>query len=191
MLKPTRQEVALNNDFVSPDTSERGGLLHHQSVSGVDMARYVADPSGKVPIGFQFHDVEYIDYSRQYDPRRLRETVSPCEIVAIFTEGELETDWIHAVGTPVPGGPAYAGPSGTITDSAAYGGTQIGYFLGPLKRDRHLLVYRGLGFTTSYQECGTHNIVTENNPDDRVFVISDGYIRVRINQRIITRSLTQ
>lgn len=187
MLKPLRQQAALNLDFCTPDTSERGGLLHHTTVSGIDVVQYVANPSGFVPVGFQFNDVEYIDYSRQVDPRRNREVDDPWSIVGIFTRGEVETDWVHTIGELLPGAPAYAGPSGTVTNSSSFGGAQIGYFTSALRPNLHLVVYRGKGFTTSYQDCVTKRVVVDNDPNDRILVLSEGYVRVRIDQRYIDR----
>jgi hypothetical protein len=188
MLKPLRQQDALNIDFCGFDTSDRGGILHITSVSGMDLARYVDDPSGMVPLGFQFNDIEYIDRTRQPDPRRNREVADPFEVVGIFTDGDAETDWVHLLGSPTRGAPAYAGPSGTVTDSASFGGAQIGVFLGPLNPNPHLVTYRGRGFTTSFQEPCTHNIIVDNDPEDRVLVLSDGSIRVRITQGHIIRN---
>lgn len=187
MLKPFRQQDALNLDFCTPDTSERGGLLHHVNVSGVDVVRYVANPSGLIPLGFQFNDVEYIDHTRQIDPRRNRAVDTPWTTVGVLTNGDVETDWVHVTGTPIPGSPAYAGPSGTVTDSPDFGGVRIGYFKSVLKRNPHLVIYRGKGFTTTYQDCYSKKIVTDNNPLDQVLVLSDGCIKVRIDLRFMSR----
>lgn len=187
MLKPLRQQAALNVDFCGFDTSDRGGILHLVTASGIDLARYVADPSGQTMLGFQLNDIEYIDYTRQIDPSRNREVTNPFEIVNILQDGDIETDWVHLIGSPVRGAPAYAGPSGMVTDSASFGGAQIGIFLGTLNADPHLVTYRGRGFTTSYQERCTHNIVVDNDPADRVLVLSDGSIKVRMAQAYIIR----
>jgi hypothetical protein len=102
-------------------------------------------------------------------------------------DGDVETDWVHLLGSPQRGSPAYAGPSGMVTDSASFGGAQIGIFLGPLKPDPHLVIYRGRGFTTSFQEPCTHAIIVDNDPADQVLVQSDGCIKVRIAQAYILR----
>ncbi len=187
MLKPLRQIAALNVDFCGFDTADRGGILHLVTASGIDLARYVANPSGQTPLGFQFNDIENIDYTRQPDPRRNREVGAPFETVGILTDGDIETDWVHVLGSPQAGDPAYAGPSGTVTDSTNFGGSQIGIFLGPLNPNPHLLIHRGRGFSTSYQESCTHAIIVENDPNDISFVQSDGTIKVRISQAYLVR----
>jgi len=187
MLNPSRQDFHLNCDYCGFDTSDRGGLLHIVEASGITLARYVADPSGLFVLGFQYNDIEYIDHSRQTYQGNMRRVAEPWDTVYALTDGEVETDWVHLTGTPSRGAPAYAGPSGMVTDSASFGGEKIGIFIGNLKPEPHLLTYRGRGFTTSYQEECTHAIITDNNPADKVFVQSDGYIKVRITQKHILR----
>lgn len=188
MLKPIRQQHALTLDYCTPDTSERGGVLHFVEVSGIQMVRYLENPSGYFAAGIQFHDVEYIDYSRQVDPRRNRETTDPYSAVGIITNGEFITDWIHnPSGTIMPGTRAYAGPSGTITNVNTYGGCLLGYFMSTLTPVTKTLVYRGLGFSTSYMDPITKQVVTENDPANRTLVISDGHAKVRIDPAYILR----
>src|SRR5690554_5658802 len=98
MLKPLREIKYLDLDYATPDTSERGGILCIVQVSGCYMARYVADPSGAVPLGIQYNDVEYMDLSRQVNPQRNREVDVPFSTVGAVRAGKVETDWIHAVG---------------------------------------------------------------------------------------------
>jgi hypothetical protein len=73
-----------------------------------------------------------------------------------------------------------------VTNSAAFGGNQIGHFLSDLMGSPHLVTYRGLGFTRTAQE--NQVITTENDPADRILVLSDGFAKVRIDQRTILRS---
>jgi hypothetical protein len=188
MLRPFRQVESLNIDFMCPFTQERGGFLSIGSASGMIIAEYAVNPSGAIPLGLQYNDIEFIDYSRQIDPQRLRATDDPCGIVGIITQGDFETDWVHLVGSVNTGDPAYVGPSGTITNSSSFGGYQIGKFLSQLKSDPHLVTFRGLGFSFAVMNKVTNQPLWTNNPADRVFVAVDGFIKVRIDPNIIMRS---
>lgn len=190
MLRPLRQISALNIDFATLETSERGGILSFASVSGMTVLKYALDPSGVVPLGFQYNDIEYLNLSRQIDPRRIREVDVPCAPVGVVIDGDIITDWVHVSGTVNAGDAAYVGPSGMVTNLASFSGVKIGYFLDTLSPDRHTVIMKGKGFTTSYMEPGTHVIITENNPSDILYTISDGFIKVRINQSIIQRALS-
>jgi hypothetical protein len=168
---------------MTPWTSERGGLLSYGSASGVTIVEYAANPSGAKVVGIQHNDVEHLNLTYEPHPWRVREVDTPCGTVGVIQQGVVETDWIHLIGGIASGDKAYAGPSGTITNSASFGGDQIGHFLGTLTGSPHLLTYRGLGFTRETQFGGI-----ENDPNDRVFVQSDGFAKVRIDQRTILRS---
>ena len=161
-------------------------MLSYAFASGVQIVEYAADPSGAIPVGIQYNDVEHINLTYENHPWHNRETDVPWSTVGIVQHGTIETDWIHLVGTVVSGDRAYVGPSGTITNTAAFGGHQIGHFLSTLMGSPHLLTYRGLGFTRKAQEFGV--ITIENDPNDRVLVQSDGFARIRIDQRTIMRS---
>lgn len=186
-LKPHGQLEGINLCFPKFETSERGGILSMVSISGLDVVQYVKDPSGTRPLGIQLNDVENLNFSREYYPR-LRRTDQSLGIVGVGTQGDFETDWLHLIGVIKPGTLAYVGPSGTITDDASLGGPRIGKFLSTLKSDPHTLVYEGLGFSTSFMDPFTKKIVIENNPLDRVFVITPGFAKIRIDQATMMRS---
>lgn len=186
MLRAERQVESLNTSFVCPWTQERGGVLSFFAASGQTMVQYAADPSGVKVAGIQYNDVENINLTYEPHPWRNREVDVPCGIVGILQQGVFETDWVHVVGTVGVGDKAYVGPSGTVTNSASFGGNQIGHFLSDLSGEPHLVTYRGLGFSRTAQECRV--VSTENNPADRILVLSDGFAKVRIDQRTILRS---
>jgi hypothetical protein len=189
MLKPLRQVQALNIDFITINTSERGGILTIGSVSGLTIAQYAVDPAEAVPIGVQYNDVEYRDSSRQPFVYGIpREVEVPYGIVGIATDGDYITDWIQASGTIINGDRAYVGPSGLITNNASLGGYQIGYFLGPLTPDPHVVIFSGKGFHREKMDPDTKRVVQENDPANRVFVLSDGFIKVRLNTAFMIRS---
>ena len=188
MLRPIRTVRNINTDFVALQTQERGGILSFATVSGVVVLQYSAVASGVIPFGIQYNDIEYIDYSRQPPPWRLRELDIPCGIVGVLTDGEVETDWLYISGIICTGMPAYVGPSGTITNDVSLGSKQIGYFTSDLSVSPHLVVYKGLGYSREYMDCVTKLIQFDNNPADMVCVISPGFARIRINQSIMERS---
>jgi hypothetical protein len=184
MLRGTRQLESLNNDFVCPFTQERGGVLSFANPSGITFLEYAREPSGAIPLGIQYNDIEYMDLSRQFPTWHLKETDQPCGIVGAVTQGDLETDWLYIIGTLTTGDKAYVGPSGTITNYAALGGHHIGKFLSPLTIKPHQVVFSGLGFSSSYMQ----NQVVINDNATIVWVDSPGFARVRITQKDITTS---
>ncbi len=187
-LKGYRQVHGLNIDFITINTSERGGILTLGFVSGIRIAQYAIDASGSIPLGIQYNDVEFRDLSREYDPRRIREVEIPFGIVGIATYGDFETDWIHVVGNISPGDSAYVGPSGTITNSASYGGYRIGYFLSTLEIDPHRLIFAGGGYSRERMDFRTKKIIIDNDPRAIIWVLSDGFARVRISQQEMVKS---
>ena len=152
-LRPLRQTEQVNIDFITPWTQERGGCLSFVSASGMTFVEYAFDPSGLVPVGIQLNDIEWMNLSRQYHrtySHPAATTDVPCGTVGIAVQGDFITDWIHLVGTVFPGDPAYAGPSGTFTNSSAFGSLKIGKFIGVLDSDPHCVTMRGLGFSRQF-----------------------------------------
>lgn len=189
-LLPFRQVQELNTDFITLNTAERGGILSLGSASGMTIAELSTTASGVVPLGFAYNDVEWVDHSRQpliYS--RFRKVEVPLGIVGIAMEGDFETDWVQITGNVTRGDKAYLGPSGIVTNDSSYGGHQIGWFLSTLKPDRHLVIFKGAGFNREKVDERTKLVVWENNPAHREFVVSDGSIKVRIKQDVITSSI--
>ena len=189
-LQPLRQTEQVNIDFISPYTQERGGCLSIVQASGMYFAEYAHDPSGLFPMGIQLNDIEWMNLGRQFHrtfSHPAATTDVPCGTVGIATQGDFITDWIHLVGTVMPGDPAYAGPSGTFTNSASFGGLKIGKFIGVLKPDPHTVVMRGLGFSRQYIDPCDKVLKWENNPADAVHVITPGFIKIRVDVGTQTR----
>lgn len=183
-LQPLRQTEQVNIDFICPWTQERGGCLSIVSVSGIDIAEYAHNPSGLFPMGIQLNDIEWMNLARQYHrtfSHPAATTDVPCGTVGICTQGDFITDWIHLVGTVMPGDAAYAGPSGTFTNSATQGGNKIGKFIGVLKADPHTVTFRGLGFSRQFVDPCDKKIKWENNPVDSILIATPGYIKIRVD----------
>lgn len=179
-LKPIRQQQESNIDWTCPWTQERGGILTYATVSGCVVAQYAGDPINAIPIGLQLNDIEHMNLSLHVNPQHIRNVDMPCAIVGIATQGDYETDWLTIVGSLFNGDIAYVGPSGTITNSASFGGAIIGKFIGPLKPEPHVVTMRGMGFSRQYIDTCTKELVWENNPANRVLVTTPGFARVRI-----------
>lgn len=182
-LKPLRQVEETNIDFITPWTQERGGCLSIVASSGMYIAEYSQSPSGKFPMGIQLNDIEWMNlglqYNRTFTPGATTDV--PCGIVGIATQGDFITDWICLIGTVSQGDTAYAGPSGTFTNSSLFGGEKIGTFIGILQSDPHTVTYRGLGFSRQYIDPCDKRLKWENNPSDRIEVVTPGYIKIRVD----------
>lgn len=183
-LKPIRQTEQVNTDFICPWTQERGGCLSLAYSSGMWIAQYAVDPSGVLPMGIQLNDIEHMNLV-QHPHKTFRgyTTDVPCGIVGICEQGDFVTDWLCLTGSIAPGDPAYLGPSGTFTNSAGFGGRQIGEFRSALTSDPHTVVFRGLGFSREYIDCYTKLPVFENNPAHRQHVVTPGFAKIRVNIR--------
>lgn len=184
-LRPFREELEVNVDFICPWTQERGGVLSIGSASGITIAEYATNASGALPLGLQLNDIEHVNFAREYHPQRIRNTDIPCGTVGVAMEGLYETDWLHIVGSIQSGDPAYVGPSGTVTNSASFGGIRLGRFMSSLKADPHTVVFRGLGFSREFIDRTTKLPKWENNPADQILIVTPGYAKVHINQRDI------
>jgi hypothetical protein len=184
-LRPIRQELEVNIDHITVNTQEMGGILSFGEASGIIIAEYAIDPNGAIPIGIQLNDIEWVNFSREYYPQRLRRTDVPCGTVGVGMEGEYETDWLHIVGSVSTGDRAYVGPSGTFTNDGSLGNIEVGMFAGPLKSDPHTVVFKGLGFSRQFMDPCTKALAFENNPEDQVLIGTPGYIKIRISQRKI------
>ncbi len=184
-LRSSREVFSLNNDFITLNTSERGGILSVGSASGITILEYAVDPSGKVPLGLQYNDVEFLDRSREFDPQRLRETEVPFGIVGAATNGIFETNWLHRVGTICPGDKAYMGPSGTFTNDASLSGFQVGVFVGQVSNNPGLVLFKGGGFHRELIDTATKRPIFVNNPADRVFIVTPGFVKIRVDEHLM------
>ena len=183
-LRPLRQTEQVNIDFITPWTQERGGCLSIVMASGMYFAEYAHNPSGLFAMGIQLNDIEWMNLARQYHrtySHPAATTDVPCGTVGIATQGDFITDWLHLIGSPMPGDPAYAGPSGTFTNSSSFGGARIGTFIGVLDPDPHTVTFRGLGFSRQFIDPCTKKLVWENNPADAIHIATPGYIKIRVD----------
>ena len=185
-LRPVRDVNKVDLNFGCPNTCERGGLLSTMSISGVTVVQYAKNPTDGQPIGILLNDIEWVNYGYQTPPQYKREVGVPGELIGIAIDGLFETDWIFLSGQIYPGTPAYAGPSGMITNTADFGGKKVGFFYSQLIEDPHVVVYAGLGFYRHYMEPRTHNIIDENNPADQIKIATPGYAKVYISQGAMT-----
>jgi hypothetical protein len=180
-LKPTRQTEQVNTDFITPHTQERGGCLSLAMSSGMWIAQYAVNPSGVVPMGIQLNDIEHMNLTLHPHRTFLGYTTDmPCGTVGIGVQGDFITDWLHLVGPIAPGDPAYLGPSGTFTNSSAFGSRQIGEFRSALSVDPHAVTFRGLGFSRQFIDTATKLPIYENNPAHKQYVATPGFAKIRV-----------
>ena len=182
-LRPERQTKQVNIDYPCPYTQERGGALTWILASGTYFVQYAANPSGVKFAGLQLNDIENVSFVRQPFQQYIRNIDVPFTRVGAATQGDFLTDWIYPVGTINQGDLAYVGPSGMVTNSATFGGEVVGKFLGILVPKRHLVIMRGMGFSRQYIDTTKHSkpLIWENNPADAIRLVSEGYIKIRID----------
>jgi len=129
-LRPFRQVMATNNDFVSSTSAmERGGVV---SVASGNLGSYATEASGAVPLGILLNDIEDLNYFTGREPL-FRSAHDIGSVLAIAAEGEVETDMLDPAitGTISAGDPAYLSCSGWITTRPQYSDTDINLIVSP------------------------------------------------------------
>jgi len=122
-LRPFRQIMATNNEFVSSAAMERGGVV---SVASGNIGSYATEASGAVPLGILLNDIEDLNYFRGRE-QLYRAAHDIGSILAIATEGDVETDFLDPAitGTISAGDPAYLSSSGWITTRPQFSETDV------------------------------------------------------------------
>ena len=124
-LKGDRYEFQTDISFFMNEVAERGGVVTHSASaapsgsaldSSVNLVTYVANPSGKVPVGVLLNDMVNIDLTRQHINWHKNE-VQKGGKVTVLRKGYVLTNKIHATGTPAVGDYAYVADSGLISTS--------------------------------------------------------------------------
>lgn len=151
-LKGDRVEFLTDISFNMNEVAERGGVATISTVgSGAAMDQsqalvtYVADPSGKIPVGILLCDMVNIDQTRQHINWHKDEVQKGGKVV-LLRQGWCVTDMVDPGDTPVAGSPAYVGPSGYISITGGFGtsgsgtgaslyGAKIGEFLSTKDED--------------------------------------------------------
>jgi len=188
-LRGLGQEFLINDYYEHPRSSERGGVLTLNSVSGIDYADYTPDPSGRMVIGIKLNDHWYTEPDRQPDPGLLRRANIVEDIARALYLGEVITDWVHPdyVDSIKPGDTAYAGPSGMLVNDQAYGGGKIGTFrstvgsayYGLQNHDSYTVMWYGMGLTYEWTDPDTKEIVQVN--PDQIYLSSGGWVKLRVD----------
>lgn len=139
-LKGDRYEIQTDISFFMNEVAERGGVVvinGTPSGAAMDAANnivtYVANPSGKVPMGILLNDMVNIDLTRQH-LNWYKNEVQKGGKVTVLRKGYVVTNKISTSGTPVAGDYAYLADSGLISTSARAlvldsGAKPIGRFL--------------------------------------------------------------
>lgn len=139
-LKPDRNEIQHDISFFMNEVAERGGVVvMNGTPSGAAMdasnnlVTYIANPSGKVPVGILLNDMINIDLTRQHLNYYKNEVLKGGK-VTVLRKGYVVTNRISTSGTPVAGDYAYLADSGLISTSSRAlaldsGAQPIGRFL--------------------------------------------------------------
>lgn len=139
-LKPDRNEIQHDISFFMNEVAERGGVVvMNGTPSGAAMdasnnlVTYIANPSGKVPLGILLNDMVNIDLTRQH-LNYYKNEVQKGGKVTVLRKGYVVTNRISTSGTPVAGDYAYLADSGLISTSSRAlaldsGAQPIGRFL--------------------------------------------------------------
>lgn len=135
-LKPHRQHLESDISFFMDAVQERGGVVVLKTIGSgnamdqsVAVVEYVANPSGKMPVGVLMCDVVNVDLTRQkLNPYKHEVQVNTK--VTIWTKGEVETNSLVPGITISAGDRAYLGVSGLITnvDAGAAATPVVGFF---------------------------------------------------------------
>ncbi len=164
-------------EYVNPFQVERGGILSLETLSGIQYATYVTNPTiDTVPLGVMQHDQEEVDLYRATPPwrsaRRYPEfTPFPYIIVGVIVTNAIHPDVDSAAIRP--GAPAYLAASGLITTNPAL--RRVGTF-DSLLNDPSVRVPGVLG-PSLIRVGGRESIV---NPEP-VLVPTAGWARLRVN----------
>jgi hypothetical protein len=149
-LKPDREELAQDISFYMSEVAERGGIATQltagsgggwKTVMGdtKNVATYSASVAGKKPLGILLNDMvarnDATGMTLRFAHRDEMPVGAKC---TLLRRGWVVTNKIS--GTPVGGEPAYVGPSGLITPTAASGAALIGQFLGSKDEDGYARV---------------------------------------------------
>ncbi len=164
--------------FVNPFHCERGGILSLTTLSGIQCATYLDNPtSTTVPLGLMLHDQEEVDLFRANVPWATHRAYPPFTNYPYLIHGSVVTNAVHPAIDPncvIPGAPAYLAPSGLITCAPTYNPRVIGTFLSTLNQSD--LRVPSLG-PSILRVGGNEKIV---NPE-RVLVPTAGWVRISIS----------
>ena len=122
-LKGDRYELQTDVSFFMNEVAERGGVVVlNNTPSGAAMdasnnvVTYIADPSGKVPMGILLNDMVNLDLTRQHINWH-KDEIQKGGKVTVLRKGYVLTNKISTSGTPVAGNYAYVADSGLISTS--------------------------------------------------------------------------
>lgn len=122
-LKGDRYELQTDVSFFMNEVAERGGVVVlNNTPSGAAMdasnnvVTYIANPSGKVPMGILLNDMVNLDLTRQHINWH-KDEIQKGGKVTVLRKGYVLTNKISTSGTPVAGNYAYVADSGLISTS--------------------------------------------------------------------------
>lgn len=121
-LQPNRYEAITDITFHMNATAERGGIACvYTAGSGAAMdqsaadVRYLATPSGYLPMGILLNDVVNIDLTRQTQNIH-KDEVQQGNKVTLLMKGWVVTNWVHPQVAPSANDPVFVHQSGYLSD---------------------------------------------------------------------------
>ena len=179
MLGVDQQILDERCDYVNPFQVERGGILSLETLSGIQYATYVANPTqDTIPLGLMQHDQEEVDLFRANAPWRTRRAYPEFTPYPYLILGTVVTNAVHPdidSATVLPGAPAYLASSGLITSVPTFNSRRIGTF-DSLLNDPSVRVPAQSAGASLLRVGGKESIV---NPEP-VLVPTAGWVRIRI-----------
>ena len=156
-LKTDRFEAITDISYVMGATATRGGIAcQYTAGSGAAMdqsandARYIAIPSGDMPVGILLNDVVNLDLTRQHLNFH-KDEVQLGSKVTLLKEGWVITNTILPSVTISAGDRVYCGPSGFLTNAIIYSVTHpysVGSFDNTVDSDGYVKVWIHLPVAT-------------------------------------------
>lgn len=165
-------------DYVNPWQVERGGILSLETLSGIQYATYVANPTqDTIPIGLQQHDQEEVDLYRALAPWKMARRYPEFTPYPYLTLGTVITNAVHPdidPSTVLPGAPAYLAASGLVTTVSTF--RRVGTFDGVLNDPT--VRPPGSSDSGSFIRVAGHQAIVNPEP---VLAQTAGWVRIRIH----------
>ena len=159
-LKSDRSTLQTDISFFMNEAATRGGIATISTGGsgaamdqGAALVTYVADPSGKVPVGLLVNDMVNIDLTRQHLNQH-KDEVQKGGKVTLLQKGWVVTNTFEGT-NPSAGDPAYVGHSGNLATTALAGNPTnpahllVGRFLSGVDEDGYAKVFIDLPNTNA------------------------------------------
>ena len=146
-LKPDRDILTTDISHFMPTTGTRGGFVVATGTvpsgaaldQGINQVHYIANPSGRQPMGMLGVDVVSIDLNRQ-PLNFMKSEVNVNDKVVLYTAGWAVTNLVDTPTTVSVGQKMYLAGSGFVTNVSLHGRPELGRFLTAADEDGYYKV---------------------------------------------------